>query len=749
MSAASLNPSISDNGRYVVFESTATVLTDSQGGVLFPSFSDFDVKNPNNRGGVNNLYLKDTQTGVLTLVTGIFGDDNSIHGQISADNRYVVFQSAASNFVNNDSNGAYDIYIADLQAKTVKLISSDAIGTIGNKDSLQPSISLDGTFVAFASDSDNFLGFNDAVINVYATPWASKEESLIKNIKVAIDSNMNRDVFVKNISTGAIQLVSQNYKGGAANGLSDSPSISADGTKVVFRSFATNLISDLIDVARDGSSQVYLKDLKNSTLIQIDLLNGKLANGSSWSPKLSQDGNFVAFISDSTNLASNDQNNVADIFLKNLKTGELKIISDDSTGTGNVVDFAFSTDSSTLAYSRLSNLDDNATTNVYSLILNSGSPHIGELTISGKPAQGQKLTAISSIADSDGLGVFQYQWLSNNQALIGETNSEHIVTGNDIGKTLAVKVSYTDGKGNPESEISGSVFVPVVAPKPEMNILTLSVDIQDLDEDGQALATFTLTSDKPSESDIQIPFKLSGTALKDSDYQGTLTGTSVFVIPKGETTADLSFVANVDSLFEQDETVILTLSSPSNEYTILDNDQLVTIHNVIPPFQGKQTADKWIGTSNSDMAFGNDGNDTLSGGNGDDTIDGGNGNDSITGGKSVDELTGGSGKDTFIFKKGDSFNDIDVTDIITDLEKGDKIDLSGISKAFNFIKIVGTDSEWTGIKLTSKFDAYISNIDDNYYLVYETSSNGSSQEIIAIGSDIISMSTKSGIFTIL
>jgi surface adhesion protein len=149
------------------------------------------------------------------------------------------------------------------------------------------------------------------------------------------------------------------------------------------------------------------------------------------------------------------------------------------------------------------------------------------------------------------------------------------------------------------------------------------------------------------------------------------------------------------------------------------------------------------------MAFGNDGNDTLSGGNGDDTIDGGNGNDSITGGKSVDELTGGSGKDTFIFKKGDSFNDIDVTDIITDLEKGDKIDLSGISKAFNFIKIVGTDSEWTGIKLTSKFDAYISNIDDNYYLVYETSSNGSSQEIIAIGSDIISMSTKSGIFTIL
>lgn len=373
---ASLNPTISGDGRYVIFESTAVVSTDFNGSILFPSFSDFDSRSQNNKGGVNNLFLKNTQTNDLTLVTPNFGDGDSVNAEITPEGRNVVFQSLAANFVSNDTNGAFDIYIEDLQTKTLKLVSSDASGIIGNRASVNPSVSADGLKVAFASDADNFLGFNNVTMNLNATPWLPTASVTTNNISVSvpIDNNANRDVFVKNVSTGAIQLVSANYKGGAANGVSDSPSINADGTKVVFRSFATNLISTLIDAVRDGSSYVYLKDLNTSALTQIDLLSdNKLPNGSSWNPQLSPDGNFVAFISDATNLVSNDNNGVADVFLKNLSTGELKRLSDDSTGTGNVVDFAFSGDSSTLAYSRLSGLEENATTNVYSVTIQSST----------------------------------------------------------------------------------------------------------------------------------------------------------------------------------------------------------------------------------------------------------------------------------------------------------------------------------------------------------------------------------------
>lgn len=456
---ASLNPSVSGDGHYVTFESTAVVSTDSNGAVLFPSFSDFDSTSQTNKGGVDNLFLKDTQTGALTLVTGTFGDDNSTNSQITSDGRYVVFESAASNFVSNDTNGAYDIYVEDLQSKTLKLVSSDVSGTEGNRASLQPSLSADGSTVAFASDADNFLGFNNVTMNLNATPWLPTASVTANNINVSvpIDNNANRDVFVKNINTGAIQLASVNYKGGAANGVSDEPSISADGTKVVFRSFATNLIANLIDAKRDGSSYVYLKDLNTNTLTQVDLLNdGTLANGSSLNPVISPDGKYVAFISDATNLVAGDNNGVADVFLKNLSTGELKQISDGSTGTGDVTSIAFSGDSSTLAFSRLSGLDDNATTNVYTAkiqpaIIVDNLP-TGSVVITGTTTKGQTLTAsTNTIADLDGLGAFSYQWVRSNYPIQGETKSSHTLTADDVGNAVSVVVNYIDGKNNAET----------------------------------------------------------------------------------------------------------------------------------------------------------------------------------------------------------------------------------------------------------------------------------------------------------
>lgn len=205
------------------------------------------------------------------------------------------------------------------------------------------------------------------------------------------------------------------------------------------------------------------------------------------------------------------------------------------------------------------------------------------------------------------------------------------------------------------------------------------------------------------------------------------------------------------------------IKANSNGIMILEDNfdatttQIITKQPAINPqidsvFQGKNTADKWVGSDKNDKAFGDGGDDILSGGLGDDTIDGGNGNDKITGDKGADVLSGGSGKDRFIFKKGDSSDELDYIDTILDLSKGDSIDLSRISKKFNFIRTVSEELDGWDIELSdTKADVYIANFDGDNYLVYETVKDGSSYEIIAIGSeipDVSSWTLKSGILSL-
>jgi Tol biopolymer transport system component len=134
---------------------------------------------------VNNLFLKNTQTNDLTLVTPIFGNGDSVNAEITSDGKNLVFQSLAANFISNDTNGAYDIYIEDLQTKTLKLVSSDSSGIIGNR-AVNPSVSADGLKVAFASEADNFLGSNNVTMNLNATPWLPTANVTANNINVSV-----------------------------------------------------------------------------------------------------------------------------------------------------------------------------------------------------------------------------------------------------------------------------------------------------------------------------------------------------------------------------------------------------------------------------------------------------------------------------------------------------------------------------------------------------------------------------------
>jgi Tol biopolymer transport system component len=135
--------------------------------------------------------------------------------QLSADGRFVAFESFASNLVSGDTNGILDIFVHDRQTSTTTLVSVASDGTQADGGSESPAVSADGRFVAFESVASNL---------------------------VPGDTNGAFDVFVHDRQTGAVTRVSVASDGTQADNTSRSASISADGRFVAFHSFATNLV---------------------------------------------------------------------------------------------------------------------------------------------------------------------------------------------------------------------------------------------------------------------------------------------------------------------------------------------------------------------------------------------------------------------------------------------------------------------------------------------------------------------------
>src|SRR5207247_2620109 len=139
----SYRPSVSADGRYVAFESYATNLV------------------PGDSNGVSDVFVRDTLTGMTACVSvnssGVPGNGDSQRPVLSADGRYVVFMSLASNLVANDTNGTWDIFVRNLQSSSTTRASVDSGGTQGNGSSTFASISADGRFVAFESAATNLV----------------------------------------------------------------------------------------------------------------------------------------------------------------------------------------------------------------------------------------------------------------------------------------------------------------------------------------------------------------------------------------------------------------------------------------------------------------------------------------------------------------------------------------------------------------------------------------------------------------
>jgi Tol biopolymer transport system component len=230
------------------------------------------------------------------------GGESSWMNAISQDGRFIVFKSANS-LIASDVNGLYDIYVYDRVAGKMELVSVDSKGQQGNGDSGgQAAISADGRFVAFESNARNLA------------PGAD------------LAPKGTRVLYVRDRATGTTMLGGADKNGVLANGLAYHQSLSADGRYLAFESDATNLIAG----RTIKGHQSYVKDLVTGKVEVVSVAaDGTLANSAARNPYLSGDGRFICFNSDAANLLPGAKPTNRQLYLKDLGTGQLELVSFD------------------------------------------------------------------------------------------------------------------------------------------------------------------------------------------------------------------------------------------------------------------------------------------------------------------------------------------------------------------------------------------------------------------------------------
>jgi Tol biopolymer transport system component len=263
--------SISADGRFVAFCSTASNLV------------------PGDLIGRGDIFVRDRRSGVTHLVTigasGAPSNDLSCAPSISANGRFVAFQSFASNLVPGDTNGLMDVFVRDRDLRLTRRVSVRSLGGQASDQSGRPDISADGRFVAFDSAASD----------------------LVPN-----DTNDDGDVFVRDRRMGVTRRVSVGPDGGQADGTSFIADITTDGRFVAFLSVATNLVPG----DTNGITDVFVRDRSTSVTRRVSGRQGALPDIVDKPVSLSADGRFVVFTSVADSLVPGDTNGLLDVFVR-------------------------------------------------------------------------------------------------------------------------------------------------------------------------------------------------------------------------------------------------------------------------------------------------------------------------------------------------------------------------------------------------------------------------------------------------
>jgi Tol biopolymer transport system component len=265
-------PQLSADGRFVAFDRSGDAAT--------------------------QIMVYDRLTGDLDLVSarpdGRAASAASTLGGISADGRFIVFASEASDLVTDDGNAASDVFVRDRAAGITERVSVANNGREANGRSTQPSISADGRLVSFTSSAFN----------------------LVTN-----DVNGSADVFVRDRTAGTTVRVSLRANGGEADGHSAQSALSADGSTIAFSSSATNIVAG----DDNESSDIFVRDLERGTVERASVSStGAAGAGPCFVPSLSAEGRFVAFYCEDRVLVPGDALARA-VYVRDRETGNTSL----------------------------------------------------------------------------------------------------------------------------------------------------------------------------------------------------------------------------------------------------------------------------------------------------------------------------------------------------------------------------------------------------------------------------------------
>jgi subtilisin family serine protease/Tol biopolymer transport system component len=276
----SRGPSMTPDGRYILFESWASNLV------------------PGDGNACRDIFLRDLQLGTTVRVSvstlGAEANGESTVASMSTDGRFIAFGSAATNLDPAATNGLLQVYLRDMWIGTTTLLSKTQAGVAGDHFSLAPSISGDGQRVAFASLTSN-LAASDAWPNV---------------------------VLVE-VATGALSSLNVDTAGQSPAGMAIRALLSRDGNRVAFTSDSALVPSDT-----NGLLDVYVRDLAAGTTTPVSVDGaGVFGDRESHAEALSADGRFIVFTSAATNFDPADTNGYVDVFRKDLLTGAVVRVS--------------------------------------------------------------------------------------------------------------------------------------------------------------------------------------------------------------------------------------------------------------------------------------------------------------------------------------------------------------------------------------------------------------------------------------
>jgi Tol biopolymer transport system component len=360
---------------------------------------------------------------------GILANQDVLTPRISGDGKFVVFVSAAETLVPTATGGFKNVFRRNLASGVTELVSIGVGGAAGDGDSLNPSLSQDGRWVAFDSEATNLTGVAPGARQVY-----------LRDMNATVDP--------------LITMVSEVSPGVPGDQLSAEPSISADGRYVAFTSLAENFG----DTHTNGATNIYRRDMAGTEILLVSASTGggdptPTGDGSK-SPSISADGSTVAYVSDCSDLVDFDINDLNDVFVT-IVGGSTVLASPGATlggGAGESLAPAISGDGLFVVYESaaddLGPSDLNLMTDIFIFDVNLGS--VAMVSVNADGFQGATGTEQSRLPSVSGDGRFVAFESTNSNLVVGDTNQAVDIFIKDMTTGSVTRVSVdTSGQQAP------------------------------------------------------------------------------------------------------------------------------------------------------------------------------------------------------------------------------------------------------------------------------------------------------------